>query len=321
MIPGVLISPRIPQAALSELSDDIVALADIDPWDDGTVRLSWAIEPEQWHFLPHIRAALLKFASAPRLGRNYIEDDEDPRDASLVRIRIDTLKEARAVGPLPQEKHYCDSCAAMFNTVHDAPSVTLELPPPLFVPGLFMPDNTNLKFASEPLVEQFNRQGFMKGLELVPTTLVNPSDYRYFGLIARTKLRYAEPFGSESSKRPCQSCGAQSPAHAFFDIFEHPMDPVQHDLDWYCAHTLGPSAPIVTGRVYRWLKGPGAAYVGQPARGKAPLGSRCGWYPEDAKLGYLPERFQKASHEPVEPLRAGEYPLPKPAAKRRKITR
>lgn len=307
--------------ALATLPAALVSAADVDPWEDGTVGVSWALGPEQWHLLPRIRAELQKFPDAPSINRNYLENDHDPRDASLVYLRVDTLKEARAVPPVPQKKHYCKPCEAMFNTIDEAPTVTLELPPPLFVPGLFMPDNTNLKFASEPLVEQLDRQGFMKGLELVPVTLVNPTDYQYYGIIARTRLRFAEPFGSITPRRPCVHCGVQSPAHAFFDIFEHPADPAQRDLDWYCSHTLGPAAPIVSGRVYRWLMGAGADYVGQPIRGKAPWGARCGWYPEDARTGYLPERFQRASLEPVEPLRPDEYPLSRPSPKRRKTAR
>ncbi len=322
MIPKIHIGLNLAGIAPTLVDASLISEALVRDRYDGVTTVDWTVPPEKWHMLPRLRAELERFTGSLRTVRNYLYDDHDPRDASLARLGVATLKEARVLPPKAENEHYCRHCAAMWGTLREPLEVTLELPPPLFVPGLFVTDSTFMKFASEPLVEQLDRQGFMKGLELVPTTLVSPTDYQYFGLIARTKLRYAEPFGSDSPTRPCPHCGAQSPAHAFFDIFEHPTDPAQRDLDWYSSFYLGPVAPIVSGRVYRWLKGPGAAYVGQPIRGKALSGTRCGWYPEDAKVGYLPERFQKPSLEPVEPLRPDEYPLPKPPqSTRRKITR
>lgn len=322
MIPEVHLGLTFSQGRPPEIDPDVLAHASTDTSYDGDeTTVDWNLPPEKWHMLPRVRAEVERFPSAFSIHRTYLIDDHDPREASLAYLRVDSIKEARTLPPAPEDEHYCGRCAAMWGTVREQPDVTLELPPPLFVPGIFMTDGSLMKFASEPLIEQFDRQGLMKGLELVPTTLVNPTDYRYFGLVARTKLRLAEPFGSRTPKRPCLHCGAQSPAHAFFDVFEHPAETAHRDLDWFCSHTLGPSAPIVSGRVYRWLRGPGAAYAGQPIRGKALWGARCGWYPEDAKLGYLPERFQKASLEPIEPLRPDEYPLPKADPKRRKSAR
>lgn len=321
MIPRVLFSPQLTDEQFASLAPDVVALAHVDPWGDGTVAVSWTVEPAQWHLLPLIRAELQKFPDAPKLSRNYLKNDDDPRDAALVIPGLSDLKGAKVLSPSIERKQYCKRCAAIYNTVEPSPSITLALPPPLYVPGLFRVEDSTIAFASEPLVEQLDRQGLLGGLELVPTTLVHPTDYNYFGLLARCMLRRAEPYGSESSTRPCAQCGAQSPAYEFFHIFEHPRCREEVGLDWYSEHVMGPAYPIASGRVYRWLKGPGAAYVGQYMDGKPMWGTRCGWYPEDSKLGYLPERFQRASLEPVEPLRPDEYPLPKPTPRRRKITR
>lgn len=236
-------------------------------------------------------------------------------------LGLSDLKGAKVLSPTVERKHYCEACVAIYNTVEPSPHLTLALPAPILVPGIFGVEGTTIAFASELLVEQLDKQGFLAGLELVPSSIVNPTDYQYFGLLARTILQRAEPFGSASTTRPCAHCGAQSPAHEFFYTFEHLQTPEDGALDWYCERYMGPAYPMVTGRLYRWLKGKGAPYVGHHIDGKPMWAHRAGWYPEDAKTAYLPERFQGVSSTPIEPLRPDEYPLTKPAAKKRNVSR
>jgi len=278
----------------------------LDDFDDIIV-MDWYLDPDRWHLAPLLRT-LIPASEPLKWGETAtVFDDPDPQDASLVMLDSAELREATEEGRV-LEKRRCPACRRTHEVLVDEPQLKVHLPDPIWVNGLFhTSDGRMTMLLAGQVLERLEAAGLTRGLGTFPVDVGPPRDDVYFGIYSTHLLEPATPYGWMPGSR-CDVCGMGAARFSFYKTFQRPEPGSEDDVDWYHVVAHGPQNPIVTQRVYRFLRNELRDWVSSPFRGPELDGARFGWFPDDRASAFLPERFHGVSDAPVEPLRPGEFP-------------